>query len=155
MELIFLIVIILFITIFVMVKPTHKKSGGKFKEMTKNKFSHQISGAINFQHPIIEIVGPELEYSVSKVLNAILIMETTNTEYTYAIMVIVNDIQVGYLSDEDAEKFLKILKDKDLYEDTGIEVKALIYGDWGNADQVGNFKINLNLPENFEDSEVK
>jgi hypothetical protein len=82
-------------------------------------------------------------------------MDTTNTEYTYAIMVIVNDIQVGYLSDEDAEKFLKILKDKDLYEDTGIEVKALIYGDWGNADQVGNFKINLNLPENFEDSEIK
>src|SRR5690606_25535614 len=122
---IFLIVIILLITVFVMVKPTHKKSDGKFKEMTITKFSHQSSGAINFQHTIIDIVGPELEDSVSKVVNALLIMDTTNTEYTYAIMVIVNDIQVGYLSDEDAEKFLKILKDKDLYEDTGIEVKAL------------------------------
>lgn len=138
-----------------MVKPTHNKSGGKFKEMTKNKFSHQIYGAIDFQQPIIEIVGPELGDSVSKVVNAHLVMDTQNTEYVYAIMVIVNDIQVGYLSDDDAEKFLKILKDKDLYEDTGIEVKALIYGDWGSADQTGNFKINLNLPENFEDSEIK
>lgn len=154
MDLILLVIIVL-ITFFVMVKPTQHKSGGKFREMTKNKFGHKISSAIEFQQPIIEIVGPELEDSVSKVVNALLIMDTTNTEYTYAIMVIVSDIQVGYLSDEDAEKFLKILKDKDLYEDTGIEVKALIYGDWGNADQVGNFKINLNLPENFEDSEIR
>jgi hypothetical protein len=53
------------------------------------------------------------------------------------------------------KKFLKILKDKRLYEDTGIEVKALIYGDWGNIDQIANFKINLNLPKNFEESEIK
>lgn len=137
-----------------MVNPFQQKSGGKFKEMTKNKFGHKVSSAIDFQHPIIEIVGPQLDHSVSKVVNALLIMDTTNTEYTYAIMVIVGGIQVGYLSDEDAEKFLKILKDKHLYEDTGIEVKALIYGDWGNADQIANFKINLNLPKNFEDSEI-
>lgn len=138
-----------------MVKSTQHKSGGKFKEMTKNKFGHKISSAIEFQHPIIEIVGPQLDSSVSKVVNALLIMDTTNTEYNYAIMVIIGDIQVGYLSDEDAEKFLKILKDKRLYEDTGIEVKALIYGDWGNIDQIANFKINLNLPKNFEESEIK
>ena len=123
--------------------------------MSKNKFGHKISSAIEFQHPIIEIVGPQLDNSVSKVVNALLIMDTTNTEYTYAIMVVVGGIQVGYLSDVDAEKFLKILKDKRLYEDTGIEVKALIYGDWGNINQTTNFKINLNLPENFEDSEIK
>ncbi|GAA5184492.1 hypothetical protein GCM10023345_15240 [Acinetobacter kookii] len=149
-----LLLIIVLITFFVMVKPTQYKSGGKFKEMTKNKFGHQIYSAIDFQEPIIEIVGPQLDHSVSKVVNALLIMDTTNTEYTYAIMVIVGGIQIGYLSDEDAEKFLKILKDKHLYEDTGIEVKALIYGDWGNADQIANFKINLNLPKNFEDSKI-
>jgi len=154
MGLILLIVIVL-ITAYVMVKPSHHKSGGKFKEMTKNKFGHKVSSAIEFQQPIIEIVGPELDESVSKVVNALLIMDTTNTEYEYAIMVVVSDIQVGYLSDEDAEKFLKILKDKELYKETGIEVKALIYGDWGNTEQVGNFKINLNLPDNFEDSEIK
>jgi len=150
-----LLVIIVLITFFVIVKSTQHKSGGKFKEMTKNKFGHKISSAIEFQHPIIEIVGPQLDSSVSKVVNALLIMDTTNTEYNYAIMVIIGDIQVGYLSDEDAEKFLKILKDKRLYEDTGIEVKALIYGDWGNIDQIANFKINLNLPKNFEESEIK
>jgi hypothetical protein len=149
-----LLLIVILITAFVMVNPFQQKSGGKFKEMTKNKFGHKVSSAIDFQHPIIEIVGPQLDHSVSKVVNALLIMDTTNTEYTYAIMVIVGGIQVGYLSDEDAEKFLKILKDKHLYEDTGIEVKALIYGDWGNADQIANFKINLNLPKNFEDSEI-
>ncbi|MGB9190313.1 MULTISPECIES: hypothetical protein [unclassified Acinetobacter] len=149
-----LLLIVILITAFVMVNPFQQKSGGKFKEMTKNKFGHKVSSAIDFQHPIIEIVGPQLDHSVSKVVNALLIMDTTNTEYTYAIMVIVGGIQVGYLSDEDAEKFLKILNDKHLYEDTGIEVKALIYGDWGNADQIANFKINLNLPKNFEDSEI-
>lgn len=149
-----LLVVIILITFFVMVNPFQQKSGGKFKEMTKNKFGHQIYSAIDFQEPIIEIVGPQLDHSVSKVVNALLIMDTTNTEYTYAIMVIVGGIQIGYLSDEDAEKFLKILKDKHLYEDTGIEVKALIYGDWGNADQIANFKINLNLPKNFEDSKI-
>jgi len=149
-----LLVVIILITAFVMVHSTQRKSGGKFKEMTKNKFGHEIFSAIDFQQPIIEIVGPQLDDSVSKVVNALLIMDTTNTEYTYAIMVIVSGIQVGYLSDEDAEKFLKILKDKHLYENTGIEVKALIYGDWGNIEQIGNFKINLNLPKNFEDSEI-
>ncbi|MGE8557510.1 hypothetical protein [Acinetobacter sp.] len=150
-----LLAVIILITAFVMVHSTQQKSGGKFKEMTKNNFGHKISSAIDFQQPIIEIIGPQLDHSVSKVVNALLIMDTTNTEYTYAIMVIVGGIQVGYLSDEDAEKFLEILKDKHLYEDTGIEVKALIYGDWGNADQIANFKINLNLPKNFEDSEIK
>ncbi|MGD9699574.1 hypothetical protein [Acinetobacter sp.] len=150
-----LLVVIILITAFVMVHSTQRKSGGRFKEMTKNNFGHKIYSAIEFQQPIIEIVGPQLDNSVSKVVNALLVMDTTNTEYTYAIMVVVDGIQVGYLSDEDAEKFLKILKDKRLYEDTGIEVKALIYGDWGNADQIANFKINLNLPNNFEDSEIK
>src|SRR5690606_17436108 len=150
-----LLVIIVLITFFVMVKPSQHKSGGKFKEVTKNKFGHKISSAIEFQHPIIEIVGPQLDNSVSKVVNALLIMDTTNTEYTYAIMVVVGGIQVGYLSDVDAEKFLKILKDKRLYEDTGIEVKAQIYVEWGNVTQTTNFKINLNLPKNFEDSELK
>lgn len=138
-----------------MVRPIQRKSGGKFKEMTKNKFSHKISSAIEFQHPIIEIVGPQLDSSVHKVVNALLIMDTNNTEYTYAIMVVVSGIQVGYLNDKDAENFLQILKDKNLYKNTGIEVKALIYGDWGNTEQIGNFKINLNLPKNFEDSEIK
>jgi len=150
-----LLLIIILVTVFVMVNPFQQKSGGKFKEMTKNKFGYQIYGAIDFQQPIIEIVGPQLDHSVSKVVNALLIMDTTNTEYLYAIMVMVGGIQVGYLNDEDAEKFLKILKDKHLYENTGIEVKALIYGDWGNTDQIANFKINLNLPKNFEDSEIK
>jgi hypothetical protein len=93
-----------------MVKSTQHKSGGKFKEMTKNKFGHKISSAIEFQHPIIEIVGPQLDSSVSKVVNALLIMDTTNTEYNYAIMVIIGDIQVGYLSDEDAEKISQNFK---------------------------------------------
>lgn len=137
-----------------MVNPTQRKSGGKFKEITKNKFSHTVSSAIEFQHPIIEIVGPQLDESVSKVVNALLIMDTKSTEDNYAIMVIVSGLQVGYLSDQDTKNFLQILKNKYLYKDTGIEVKALIYGDWGNTQKIGNFKINLNLPKKFEDSEI-
>ncbi|MGE8648799.1 MULTISPECIES: hypothetical protein [Acinetobacter] len=149
----FLLIIIIFITVLVMVRPnTRYKPSGKFKELTKNKFRHEVSSATNFQRPLITIIGPEIENTVSKVVSALLIIDPDKVN---AIMVVVNNVQVGYLSEEDTEKFLELLKDHHLSKFTGLEVKALIYGDWGNDHEISNFKVRLNLPKNLEDSEIQ
>lgn len=156
MGLIFLVIIIIAITFFVMVSANTKfKLGGEFKKVTKNQFSHKIFGEINYQEPLVEIIGPRLDTSVKKVVNAVLIRDFSNTEYKHAVMVLVSDIQVGYLNEEDAIKFIKILKNKHLSEGMGINVKAIIYGEWGDTSKNGNFKVSLNLPKNFEDSVIK
>lgn len=156
MGLIFLIVIIIAVTAFVMVGAHTKfKLGGEIKKVSKNKFTHSVIGERDHQEPLVEIVGPKLENSVSKVVTALLVKDFTNTEYTHAVMILINDIQVGYLSDDDALKFLKLLNNKNLSEDAAIEVTALIYGDWGGENEIGNFKVSLNLPKNIEESEIK
>jgi len=156
MGLIFLIVIIIAVTAFVMVGAHTKfKLGGEIKKVSKNKFTLSVIGERDHQEPLVEIVGPKLENSVSKVVTALLVKDFTNTEYTHAVMVLINDIQVGYLSDDDALKFLKLLNNKNLSEDAAIEVTALIYGDWGDENEIGNFKVSLNLPKNIEESEIK
>lgn len=156
MGLIFLIVIIIAVTAFVMVGAHTKfKLGGEIKKVSKNKFTLSVIGERDHQEPLVEIVGPKLENSVSKVVTALLVKDFTNTEYTHAVMVLINDIQVGYLSDDDALKFLKLLNNKNLSEDAAIEVTALIYGDWGGENEIGNFKVSLNLPKNIEESEIK
>lgn len=156
MGLIFLIVIIIAVTAFVMVGAHTKfKLGGEIKKISKDKFNHRVIGEREHQEPLVEIVGPKLENSVSKVVTALLVKDFNNREYKHAVMVLVNDIQVGYLNDDDAVKFLKLLKNENLSEDAAIEVKALIYGDWGDENEIGNFKVSLNLPKNIEESVIK
>ena len=69
-------------------------------------------------------------------------------------MVLVNDLKLGYLSDEDAIKFMRLLKLNKLTEESGINVQALIYGDWGTDDIDGNFQINLNISKDLSDSDI-
>lgn len=149
------IALLIAITFFVMVNSNENfKLSGKFKHNKKNKFQHKILDSNFYQESFIEIIGPKIDESVEVVVTAFLIQDLNNLDSEYAIMVLVNDIKLGYLSDEDALKFKKLLKLSNLSEKSGINVQALIHGDWGIGGESGNFKINLNISKDLSDSEI-
>ncbi|MFW1812760.1 hypothetical protein ACG9HX_15760 [Acinetobacter ursingii] len=155
MWLFFSILLIIAITFFVMVNSNENfKLSGKFKHLKKNKFQHEIHDGAFYQGSFIEIIGPKLDSSVEKVVTAFLVRDFNSKDQKCAVMVLVNDLKLGYLSDEDAIKFMRLLKLNNLTEESGINVQALIYGDWGTDDIDGNFQINLNISKDLSDSDI-
>lgn len=108
-----------------------------------------------YQGAFIEIIGPKLGDSVEIVVTAFLVRDFSNKDNKCRVMVLVNDLRLGYLSEEDAVKFTKLLKLNNLSKDSGINVQALIYGDWSKEGVHENFKINLNISKDLSDSEIE
>ncbi|USE82007.1 hypothetical protein [Acinetobacter tibetensis] len=147
---------IIAITFFVMVNSSENfKLSGKFKHIQKNKFQHEIMNGAPYQGAFIEIIGPKLGDSVEIVVTAFLVRDFSNKDNKCRVMVLVNDLRLGYLSEEDAVKFTKLLKLNNLSKDSGINVQALIYGDWSKEGVHENFKINLNISKDLSDSEIE
>lgn len=150
------ILLIVVITFFVMVGSGENfKLSGKIKHIKKNKFQHEILNSAPYQGAFVEIIGPKLGNSVEKVVTAFLVRDFSNKSKKCQVMVLVNDLRLGYLSEEDAVKFTKLLKLNNLPKESGINVQALIYGDWIKEGLSENFKINLNISKNFSDSEIE
>jgi len=152
MWLLFFVVFVIGITFFFMVNSNEKfKLSGKFRHIKKNKFQHEINGGKIYQESFIQLIGPKINNSIEQIVTAFLIRDF---DQQYGVMVLVNDLKLGYLSDDDAIKFIKLLKLNNLSDNAGINVQALIYGNWRINGVNDRFRINLNICKNLSDSEI-
>lgn len=150
-----ILIVAIAITVYIMINANKKvRRSARFKQISKNKFSHKIKGDEVHQEPLVEIMGPELKKGTSKTVTALLIKDKTVKEENTSIMVLLNEMKVGYLNQQDTEDFIELLKSRGISDDEAIEVKALIYGDWGGNDDIANFKVRLNLPKNITESSI-
>lgn len=105
-----------------------------------------IVGESNYQDVLEAICGGKTYDGHHKTVNAVLVYENSNPYDDKAIMVLINDRKVGYLSRTDARYYRKKMA-KAGFAGRPAECAAIIAGGWNRGDHnQGHFGVKLDLP---------
>jgi len=113
------------------------------------QFNFNIVGESHYQNVLSGICGQKDENSKLFECMAQLILEPSNAHDKNAVMVKINNMQVGYLSKEDAKNHIKAIKRLGFDEHSISNVNALITGGWKRKASEGSFGVQLDMPNDF------
>lgn len=107
-----------------------------------------VAGESFYRDSLIKICGPRCEGGVSIEVRAELVLQDDNPHDKKAVKVIVNGLQVGHLSCDDARAFRRTVRYGKLSEYETSECAVLIRGGWdrGPGDR-GDYGVRLDLPQ--------
>ncbi|MDK6079679.1 HIRAN domain-containing protein [Massilia varians] len=107
-----------------------------------------VAGESFYRDSLIEICGPHRDDGVNIDVRAKLVLQDDNPHDKKAVKVMVNGLQVGHLSRDDARAFRRAVRYGKLSEYETFECAALIRGGWdrGPSDR-GDYGVRLDLPQ--------
>jgi hypothetical protein len=102
--------------------------------------NQEVRGEAAYQNELSNIVGGKKQDSANFNCYAILVPEPNNAYDKNAVVVIVNNMVVGYLPKEQCKEYKKCILKSGF---GGVEVNAVIVGGWKNQKSEGHFGIIL------------
>lgn len=113
------------------------------------KFYISITGTTHYKSNIIYICNGTTNKTPDKMYLAEIALESDNQADKNAVKISIKDRTVGHLSREDAKFFRNVLSQHGIH-DTIFNCYAKITGGWHSEDGfIGNFGVNIDLPEDF------
>lgn len=111
-------------------------------------FDFEVVGESFYPQSFAQLCGPHCEDGYNLEFRAHLVLQDDNPHDKKAVKVLINGLQVGHLSRDDAREFRRAVRYGKLSEYERFECAAVIRGGWnrGPGDR-GDFGVRLDLPQ--------